>query len=179
MIPIVQCTYVISTHANERVDVEWIHYLLPSHVCMVMSYKNILGVPLPSLSQILSWSNQRSKSRGEKASTSVAQFPFKIAPSADIVFLEARACVTWAYWTSLKLHEIPSLCFFFNFFANYLYVCTFYPPFYIFLDGCTTIYQDTASTNSNNSQCLVWHSIGWSALHTKLWGPAANTSCVM
>ena len=49
MIPIVQCTYVISTHANERVDVEWIHYLLPSHVCMVMSYKNILGVPLLSL----------------------------------------------------------------------------------------------------------------------------------
>ena len=151
MIPIVQCTYVISTHANERVDVEWIHYLLPSHVCMVMSYKNILGVPLPSLSQILSWSNQRSKSRGEKASTSVAQFPFKIAPSADIVFFGGVCEPTEPVLNFMKFLR----CVFFKFFANYLYVCTFYPPFYIFLDGCTTIYQDTANTNSNNSQCLV------------------------
>ena len=87
-------TYSVSTKANESVDVEWIWILY-----MVMSYKNILRVPLPSLS---SSPGAIRDQRVEKASTSVAQFPFKIAPSADIVFFEG----VWATEPVLKFIKL-------------------------------------------------------------------------
>ena len=48
-----------------------------------------------------------------------------------------------------------------------LYVSTLYD---------TKRYQDT-NTNSNNSQCLVWHSIGWSTLHKTVWTSSKYFLC--